>query len=141
MNFIKKKYIQYKEIINYLIVGGLTTILTLFTYFLLTITILDPKNALYLQIANVISWIVGVLFAYVTNRKFVFESKNENKLNEFIKFVGGRVITLLVDVVVMHVGVSIFNFNDKIIKLVSQVLVIILNYILSKFFVFNREEK
>ena len=76
---IKSVYEKYKEIINYLIFGVLTTVISLIVYYGLTFTIINPDDALMLQVANVISWIAGVLFAYFTNRKYVFESKNENK--------------------------------------------------------------
>ena len=72
-------YKRYKEIVNYLIVGGLTTVVSLGVYYGCVLTILDPEVAVQLQAANIISWIAAVTFAYFTNRKFVFESKNENK--------------------------------------------------------------
>ena len=78
-------------------------------------------------------------FAYFTNRKYVFESKNKNKLQEATKFVSSRITTLLLDMFIMWLGVTILHFNDKLIKLVSQVLVIVGNYILSKLFVFKKE--
>lgn len=137
---IKNIYEKYKEIINYLIFGVLTTVISLIVYYGLTYTIINPDNAFMLQVANVISWIAGVLFAYFTNRKYVFESKNENKLKEFLSFVGARVTTLLFDMAIMGVGVSLLHGNDKIMKLISQVLVIVGNYLLSKIFVFRKRE-
>ena len=74
-NQLKTLYFKYKEIINYLIVGGLTTVVSLVTYYLCVLTFLDPGHPVQLQIANVISWIFAVTFAYFTNRKYVFESK------------------------------------------------------------------
>lgn len=137
---IKNIYEKYKEIINYLIFGVLTTVISLIVYYGLTYTIINPNNAFMLQVANVISWIAGVLFAYFTNRKYVFESKNENKLKEFLSFVGARITTLLLDMAIMGVGVSLLHGNDKIMKLISQVLVIVGNYLLSKIFVFRKKE-
>lgn len=131
-------YKKYKEIVNYLIFGVLTTIISLAVYYLLTFTVIDPKNALLLQVANVISWVAGVLFAYVTNRKYVFDSKNEDKLKEFSSFVGARLVTLIMDMIIMYVGVTLMRGNDKIIKLISQVVVIVSNYLFSKIFVFRR---
>ena len=131
-------YKKYKEIVNYLIFGVLTTIISLAVYYLLTFTVIDPKNALLLQVANVISWVAGVLFAYVTNRKYVFDSKNEDKLKEFSSFVGARLLTLIMDMIIMYVGVTLMRGNDKIIKLISQVVVIVSNYLFSKIFVFRR---
>ena len=132
-------YLKYKEIINYLIFGVLTTIVSLCTYYLLVFTLLDPNKAIELQIANIISWIVSVSFAYITNRRYVFESKNQNRLKEATSFVTSRLLTLVLDMAIMALGVTILKFNDKLVKLVSQVLVIISNYVLSKLFVFKKK--
>ena len=141
MNKLLQLYKKYKEIINYLIVGVLTTLVSLVIYYITVFTFLNPKNAIELQIANILSWIAGVTFAYFTNRKYVFESKNENKLEEATKFVSSRITTLLLDMFVMWLGVTVLKFNDKFIKLVSQVLITIGNYILSKLFVFKKTIK
>ena len=140
MNNIKELYLKYKEIINYLIFGVLTTVVSLVTYYICVFTVLDPDNAIQLQIANVISWIISVAFAYITNRKFVFESKNSNKLQEASKFVTSRIATLLMDMLIMFIGVTLLKFNDGIIKLISQIIVIIANYLLSKMLVFRKIE-
>lgn len=137
---ISKIFDKYKEVILYLIFGFLTTVVSLVVYYLLTISLLDPSNALCLQIANIISWVCGVAFAYFTNRKYVFESKNANRFKEATSFVSARIITLLLDMLLMGVGVSILRFNDKIMKIVSQFLVIVLNYVFSKLFVFRSDK-
>ena len=74
MKKILALYKKYEEIINYLIVGGLTTVVAIGSKLLLLFTILDQKNGLELQIAEIISWALAVLFAYITNKKFVFKS-------------------------------------------------------------------
>ena len=140
MDKIKELYLKYKEIVNYLIFGVLTTVVSLVTYYICVYTVINPEQAVQLQIANVISWILGVTFAYVTNRKFVFESNQKNKIKEASKFVTSRIATLLMDMAIMFIGVTLLKFNDKIIKLVSQVVVIIANYLLSKIIVFNKGE-
>ena len=132
-------YKKYKEIINYLIFGVLTTVVSLATYYICVFTFLNPENPVELQIANIISWIFAVLFAYITNRKYVFESKEKNLIKEGIKFTGSRLITLFLDMLVMWLGVTVLKFSDTIIKIVSQVLIIIGNYIISKLFVFKKE--
>lgn len=139
INTLKKLFTKYKEIINYLIFGVLTTVINLIIYYLLVYTVLNPEIALQLQMANIISWICAVLFAYVTNRKYVFESKNANKLKEVTNFITARIATLLMDMAIMFIGVTILHGSDKIIKLISQVLVIVGNYILSKLFVFKKD--
>ncbi len=140
MDKIKDLYLKYKEIINYLIFGVLTTVVSLVTYYICVYTFINPEEAVQLQIANVISWFFGVTFAYVTNRKFVFESNEKNKIKEASKFVTSRIATLLMDMAIMFIGVTLLKFNDKIIKIVSQVVVIIANYLLSKIIVFNKGE-
>lgn len=136
INKIKNIYNQHSEIIKYLIFGFLTTAVSLIIYYLLTFTILSPNKVFDLQLANIISWIVSVTFAYVTNRKYVFESENDNIIKEGFKFFSSRVVTLLMDMLIMFVSVTVLGLNDKIFKLISQVIVIISNYIFSKLFVF-----
>ena len=138
MNNIKELYLKYKEIINYLIFGVLTTVVSLATYYICVYTFLNPNNSLQLQIANIISWIVGVAFAYITNRKFVFESKEQAKLQEAGKFVTSRIATLIADMLVMFIGVTVLTLNDKIVKLISQIIVVVANYLLSKIIVFKK---
>lgn len=135
-----KKYLsRNSEVISYLIFGALTTILSLIIYWLLVTFILDSAIAIQLQIANVISWIVGVVFAYHTNKKFVFKSSEKN-FSPCIKFIGGRIFTLFVDMFIMFVFVSLLSFNDFVIKIISQIVIIVLNYIISKFIVFNNKK-
>ena len=137
---IKNTYLKYKEIIIYLIFGILTTIISLLTYYLLTYTILNPEIPLELQIANIISWITCVTFAYITNRKYVFNSQNKNIIKEIIKFYISRLSTLFLDMLFMYIFVTKLNLNDKIIKIIINIIIIILNYILSKILVFKPKE-
>ena len=138
MRKIVELYKKYKEIINYIIVGGMTTVVSLVVYYGCVLTFLNPRNAVQLQIANVLSWIAAVTFAYFTNRKFVFESTNKNVFREAFSFYTSRVATLLLDMAFMFLLVTIINMNDKIAKLIVQVLVMISNYILSKYIVFTK---
>lgn len=141
MEKIKELMLKYKEVILYLIFGVLTTVVSLIVYYACVYTFLDPNSAFQLQVANVLSWVAGATFAYVTNRKFVFESKEENKLKEATKFFASRITTLLLDMAIMFLGVTLLRFNDKIIKIISQVAVIVANYVFSKIFVFKKKEK
>ena len=140
MKKIKELYLKYKEIINYLIVGVLTTLISLVVYYICVCTFLNPEDKIQLQIANILSWIAGVTFAYFTNRKYVFESKEINKVKEAGKFVLSRVLTLLMDMIIMYLGVTVLHLNDKIFKLISQVVVIVSNYVFSKLFVFKKNK-
>ncbi len=134
---IRDLYQKYKEIIHYLIAGVLTTVVSLAVYYACVLTFLNPQDALQLQAANVISWVVAATFAYFVNRRFVFESKSANILNEIIRFYAARLATLLMDMGCMFLLVTVLGGNDKIAKLIAQVIVMVGNYILSKFLVFK----
>lgn len=145
MQKIIELYKKYKEVINYLIFGVLTTIVSLVTKYLLLFTILDASNALQLQIAVVISWIVACMFAYITNRIWVFESKTTNIIKEMTKFFVARLATLGMEMLIMFVFVTALGLNSDmwviVWTLVAQVAIIIGNYILSKLIVFKNKEK
>ena len=141
MKKIINLYKKYNEIINYIIVGGLTTVVSLCTYYFCVCIFLDPSVAIELQISNIISWIFSVTFAYFSNRKFVFKSKEKNKLKEGLKFYLSRISTLFIDMMTMFLLVTVFSVNDKISKIIVQFVVLILNYIFSKLFVFRGRKK
>lgn len=132
-------YKKFEEIINYLIVGVLTTIVSWTAYGLCKL-VMDVDNALMMQVAVIIRWIAGVLFGYFTNRRFVFKSKNPNMLREGIDFAGSRLITLFLDMFVMWLLPTVFHVNDWISTFISAVLVTIMNYIFSKFIVFRKKK-
>ena len=138
---VKELYKKYREQINYLIVGGLTTVVSLTAYWLCTNTFLNPGHPLQLQVANIISWVCAVTFAYFTNRRFVFCSQEPNRWREAGKFFLSRVTTLFMEMGIMALGVSVLGINDRIIKVIAQVIIIIANYVLSKLLVFRKREK
>lgn len=135
-------YKKYQEIINYLIVGVLTTIVSIVVKWGLLFTVLNPKNAVELQAAVIISWIAAVTFAYITNRIFVFKSKSKNILKEVISFFGARILTLLIEMLIMWIFVTLLKLNSNtwvlVWTIVVQILVTIFNYIFSKLFVFKK---
>lgn len=145
MQKIKEIYFKYKEVINYLIFGILTTVVSLAVKYLLLFTIFDASNALELQVAVIISWIAACLFAYITNRIWVFESKSKKIIKEMITFFVARLSTLGLEMLIMFIFVTALGLNSDIWvivwTLVSQVLVIIGNYILSKLIVFKNKKK
>ena len=145
MQKIKELYLKYKEVINYLIFGVLTTIVSLVVKYLLLFTIFDASNALELQVAVIISWIAACLFAYITNRIWVFESKSKKIIKEMITFFVARLSTLGLEMLIMFIFVTALGLNSDIWvivwTLVSQVLVIVGNYILSKLIVFKNKKK
>lgn len=133
---------KYREIIVYVIVGGLTTVVSWVAKFLFNFIFYagtafpTPSQNLVLSIVN---WVAGVAFAYPTNRKFVFESKDPKILPECIKFVLSRVSTLILDAVVMQILVAV-GLDLYIATLISAVLVVIANYVFSKVFVFKKKD-
>lgn len=139
---IKSVYQKYEEIINYLIVGGLTTVISLAVKYGLLFTILSASNPIQLQIAVILSWIIAVAFAYFANRIFVFHSKSKQYLKEISGFVAGRIATLIMEMVIMWFFVTLLKLNSNlwviIWTMVAQILVIIGNYIISKLFVFKK---
>ena len=140
MNNVINLYKKYQEIINYLIVGVLTTVVSIVTYFLFSL-ILDIENNILFILANVLSWICAVIFAYITNKKFVFNTTTSNKKEEikvFSMFVSSRITTLLIELAFMFITVKVILINDKIAKVIAQFIVIVLNYVLSKLFVFKK---
>lgn len=136
-------YYDSPEVWNYLIVGGLTTVLAITTKLILLKTIFDQKDGLQLQLAEIISWIIAVLFAYITNRMFVFKSKDKNVFKELASFISGRIFTQLIQMLIMFIFVTLLAFNSDtwvlIFTLICQIMQIVLNYIISKIFVFNKK--
>lgn len=131
-------YYKNPEVWNYIIVGLLTTIVSLSTYFIVTRTFLDPSVDLELQIANVISWVFAVIFAYITNRIFVFKSKNKQIFREIVAFIVSRLASLFMDMGCMFFIVTILSLSDIYGKIISQIVVTVANYFLSKIFVFKK---
>lgn len=132
MKNIMKLIKKYEEIIKYLIVGVLTTIISIGIYF-----ILRNVNVNY-QVANIISWVCAVTFAYFTNKYFVFQNK-EKSLIEFIKFVEYRLLSLVIEIFAMYALVDMIGINDRVSKIVVQIIVQVLNYIFSKLLVFKKK--
>lgn len=133
-------YHKNEELWNYLIVGFLSTVVSLSIYFLCTNTFLNPNDNIELQIANIISWCGAVLFAYITNRIYVFKSKSKDIAKEFSSFIGSRIISLFMDMFTMFMIVSVLHYSDVVGKIASQIIVIIANYVFSKLFVFKKRD-
>ena len=126
LNFLQNKYEQNREIIVYLICGFLTFVLSMVIY-----ALLSEVLRIDVMVSNVITWIIAVYFAFSINRKFVFKS-NGNEAKELLQFYLGRVLTLFVEQLRLM-------YDNMTIKGIAQVVIIILNYIISKFIVFKKE--
>ena len=138
LRFFNPFYKKYKEMLLYLFFGGLSFIVSIAAYALFNVGM--NINEL---IANVLSWIITVMFAFLTNRVWVFQSPT-NGVAEFVKqmfvFYSGRVITLVVEEVILLVFITWLGFNSMLVKVVAQVIVILLNYVISKLVVFRKKE-
>ena len=130
---------KYEEIIAYLIVGVLNTLVSWAAFFICAYTILDAEIVWQNVVLSIISWVVGVVFGYFMNRKYVFKSTDPNMLKEFTQFAGGRVSTWVLDAVMMVLLVNVLHINETASKIFVSVLVMIGNYLLSKLFVFKKK--
>lgn len=128
---------RYWDIISYLIFGVLTTAVNYIVY-------LPLYNLVGLSaaVSNAIAWAASVAFAYLTNKPFVFKSHDwsiNTVVPELVKFVGCRVGSGLAETLIIFVTVDLLNFNGNIMKLITSFIVVILNYVASKFLVFRQK--
>ena len=134
LNIFEPFYKKNKEVLLYLFFGGLTFVVSIVSY-----VIFDVALAMNELVANVLSWILAVSFAYITNKIWVFDAPTHT-IKEFVKqllsFFGGRVATLVIEELILLVFVTLLAFPSVPVKVVAQVIVIILNYVISKLWVF-----
>lgn len=129
-------YKKYKEVLLYLFFGGCAFIISIGSY-----AIVNVKFGVNELLANIISWVLAVIFAFFTNRVWVFQSATDSVKAfgiQFASFVGGRILTLVVEEAIIFIFITVLGFNSILIKVIAQVVVIILNYIISKFMVFKK---
>lgn|GEM_PF-24409 len=133
---IKALFIKYKSFVMYAVFGVLTTLVNIISYYVFAHVLGLPT-----LISNAAAWVVSCTFAYLTNRKWVFESEEKSAsgiFREVVSFFLSRLFTLLVETLIMFVFVDVMHMNDMIIKIIANVIVIILNYVLSKLVVFRK---
>lgn len=133
---IRNLVVKYWDIITYLVFGVLTTVVNYLVY-------IPLYNVMGFSatVSNVIAWVVAVAFAYLTNKPFVFRSNDwsmKTVIPELTKFVGCRVGSGVVETAILFISVDLLGWNGNIWKLVTSVLVVILNYIASKLIVFKK---
>lgn len=136
---MKQLFVKYRELILYVFFGGLTTLVNWGLYWLLA----NPLEVPYLW-ATAIAQIASILFAYVTNRIWVFQSKAKGFQEvslEMLRFFGARGVSFFLDLGCMYVGVDLLHINDTWMKLLANILVIIANYVFSKVFVFRKGQE
>ena len=134
----KEYYNKYREGITYLIAGGIATVLNIGVFALLTYTF-----KIDYEISNIIAIIVSILFQYVSNKFFVFESKEntfKENVKEFFSFISCRLVTMALDQGLMKLGIDVLHINELIMKVLVNIIVIIVNYIFSKLIVFKKRD-
>ena len=128
---------QYRELLSYVFWGAMTTAVNYTTYVLLT----EVRHVYYLA-AHIMAWAVSVLFAYFTNKLFVFRSKTwawRVALRELWQMVASRVFSLGLEMAIMWFFVDTLHCNHLVVKLLANVVVVIVNYVLSKFIIFKKK--
>jgi len=131
-------YKKYKEVILYLIFGVLATAVNIIAFWLCN----DIINIDY-KVSNIIAWIFAVIFAFVTNKIIVFESTNKSKketTREAISFFIARLISLVADMIIMIIMIDVLKINSIVAKVVANIVVVIINYIFSKFIIFKKAD-
>jgi putative flippase GtrA len=121
-----------KEVVLYIIFGVLTTLVNIMSYLFFA-----KICGINILISNIMAWFFSILFAYVTNRILVFESKNEKVLHEFALFITGRGLSGILDSLLFYILVVSLMFNDVISKIFINIIVVIINYVLSKKIIFK----
>lgn len=136
MNKLVNIYNRYREQILYLVFGGVTTLISIITY--AVFTELADINIL---IANILSWIISVAVAYATNKSVVFRSDKKGAaqvLTEALSFYAGRLLTLLIEEAILFVFIDLAKLPNMPVKIIAQIIIIVLNYIISKVFIFKK---
>ncbi len=133
---LKTLFYKHRSVILYLFFGGCTTVINIVCY-----TTLYHYCAVSNAASTAVAWLAAVIFAFITNKTFVFQSKQtqlKKQVLEFISFFGCRILTGILDVAIMVLAVDVMHWNNLVWKFISNVIVTILNYIVSKLLVFKK---
>lgn len=144
LNGLANWYRKHKEGMRYLIFGALSTIVNIVVYTLFACIILRDfaNDSLRVNISEIIAFIVALIFAYITNKLYVFNSKTngvKQLLKEMASFTGCRIFTEIISIIMMNMAVW-FSINDVIMKIVSNIVVIVLNFVFSKVIIFKKKK-
>lgn len=135
MQKLKELVIKYREVLLYLIFGGLTTLINIIVFYLV-----KDVLAIDYRLSNGVAWFASVLFAFITNKYFVFSSTNQSKqqfMKELFLFFWYRLLSLVIDMGMMIVMVSMLKIDALVAKLITQIVIVIMNYVFSKLFIFK----
>ena len=137
VNFLIRMLKKYRSFIAYAVFGVFTTIVNIASY-----SVCYNNLGLSNTFSNIIAWILAVTFAYLTNKVWVFDSKSwkwDVLKKEVMAFISCRIATGILDLVLMYVSVDLMDWNALLMKICSNVLVIILNYVFSKLVIFKKK--
>ncbi len=132
--FLGKLYQKHREMILYVFFGGCTTVVSVGSFVLL-------DTVLHELLANALSWVLAVAFAYATNRIWVFCSKTQGRafIKELLSFFAGRLLTLALEEAMLFVLVTCLSYNSTAVKLIAQIVVLVSNFFLSKLLIFRKK--
>ena len=137
-------YRKHQEGMRYLVFGALSTIVNIMSYAILSKIILGGlEESLKVNVSEILAFIITIIFAYITNKLYVFKSKQtglKNLLKEITSFTGCRILTEFISIGMMNLAV-IFSINDVLMKIVANIVVIILNFVFSKIFIFKDKKQ
>jgi len=130
---LKNLYLKHRELISYVFFGGLTTLVSIGSHY--AVLFFLPDNT---AVATTVSWVCAVTFAFFVNRIFVFKSRS-NRFKQAVQFYGARLTTYFLELGFMLVTVQVLFFNEYIMKIIAQVFILVVNYLLSKFWIFKKK--
>ena len=135
---------KHKEIVLYIVFGALTTLVNYIVFYpLVNIPGMKENASWWTLVVNVIAWVAAVTFAYVTNKFFVFESKDKSGKTvwrEILSFIGARVASLIIEEAILFLFVTLIHFNENAVKLIASIGTVIINYFFSKFVIFRKKK-
>ncbi len=130
-------YLKHKEVLMYLFFGGCTFLISVLSY-----SFFNVGFGINELVANIISWVIAVFFAFFTNRIWVFDGRTsgtEAFFAQMMSFLCGRLVTLLVEEIILYLFITRMGLNSIVMKVIAQIIVIALNYILSKLWIFKKK--
>lgn len=138
-------YLSHQEGMRYLVFGALSTVINIVVFAIFSNILKNSSHItseLVTTISNIIAWIFAVLFAYITNKLSVFNSKTnsyKDLIKEILYFFGARVFTLIIETIFLNIFINQLHFNEILMKVFSNIIVIIINFILSKILIFKNK--
>ena len=137
---LKKLYKKYREVIVYILLGGVATLINWVSAYLLKL-FLDEQIVWQNMVINTVAWIAANAFAYPALRKWVFKSKNKHILKECLEFFSSRIITWLLEIALMALTVNALHMNFWLSKVLVGLVIVVANYIVSKLIVFRKKKR